>query len=93
MITPEIVEQFKERMHIDGNDEDAYLTRILESSRKALFEPCGNRDIEADEQFKEIVFERARYVYNDALEYFAENFRTEINTLGMNKALEEMSDG
>lgn len=92
MISPEILDQFKERMHLEG-DEDANLARILTASLKELTRVCGEYDIEADEVFKELVFERSRYVYNDALEYFNKNFLTEINNLGMAKALSEMSDG
>lgn len=87
MITSEIVEEFKERMHL-GDFEDDNLKRILESSYDDLQETCGDYTLE-DETFKELVFERSRYVYNDALEYFEENFLTRINTLSMRKALKE----
>lgn len=90
-ITVEILEEFKERMHL-GDDENENLRRILSASVKALEGPCGDRDINTDEEFKELVFERARYVYNDALEFFEKNFLTRITTLGIEKALEEMSD-
>lgn len=90
MITPEILKEFKDRMHIDG-DEDANLIRILTASELELLRICGDYEIETDEVFKELVFERSRYVYNDALEYFNKNFLWEINNLGMAKALEEMA--
>lgn len=89
-ITPEIVAEFKESMHLEGN-EDAYLERILSASNKALLRACGEYDILVDEEFKELVFERSRYIYNDALEYFNENFKSEINTLAVGKALEEIT--
>lgn len=87
MITPEILEEFKERMHF-GDFEDDNLNRILKSSYEDLKESCGDYDL-TDETFKELVFERSRYVYNDALEYFEENFLTRINTLAMRKVLNE----
>jgi len=88
-ITPGILTEFKERMRL-GDDEDANLIRILSASEKALIKACGDYDIATDETFKELVFERSRYVYNDALEYFNANFLSQINTLGINKALEEI---
>lgn len=88
-ITPEILTEFKDRMRL-GDDEDANILRILTASNKALIKACGDYDIATDETFKELVFERARYVYNDALEYFNNNFLSQINTLGINKALEEI---
>ncbi len=89
MITPEILQEFKERMKL-GDEEDENLTRILSASNKSLVRICGDYDISQDEEFKELVFERARYVYNDALEYFQTNFLTQINDLRIAKALEEI---
>lgn len=89
VISNEILQQFKDRMRL-GDDEDDNLRRILFTSNKALIKDCGSYDINEDETFKELVFERSRYAYNDALEYFAENFLTEINSFGIQKALEEI---
>ncbi|KAB2441378.1 hypothetical protein [Bacillus luti] len=89
IISNEILQQFKDRMRL-GDDEDDNLRRILFASNKALIKDCGAYDINEDETFKELVFERSRYVYNDALEYFSENFLTEINNFGIAKALEEI---
>lgn len=89
MITDDILKEFKDRMHLEGN-EDPNLTRILTASEMELRRACGDYDITADEVFKELVFERARYAYNDALEYFNKNFLTEINNLSIAKALEEI---
>lgn len=88
-ITTGIVTEFKERMHL-GDAEDSNLMRILKASEKALIRACGDYDIATDETFKELVFERSRYVYNDALEYFTTNFSSEINSLGVAKALDEI---
>lgn len=88
-ISDEILQEFKERMHL-GDEEDDNLKRILFTSNKALIRVCGNYDLNKDEEFKELVFERSRYVYNDALEYFDKNFLSQINSLGIDKALEEI---
>lgn len=89
-ITDEILKEFKDRMRFEDH-EDPNLKRILSASAIALKKACGDYDLE-DESFKELVFERSRYVYNDALEYFSKNFSTEINTLAVEKALEEIGD-
>lgn len=88
-ITDEILKQFKERMRL-GDEEDENLIRILSASNKDLVRLCGNYDIITDETFKELVFERSRYVYNDALEYFNHNFLNQINSLAIDKALESI---
>ncbi|MCQ0957319.1 hypothetical protein L2I63_27015 [Bacillus cereus] len=89
VISNEILQQFKDRMHL-GDDEDDNLRRILFASNESLIKVCGSYDINKDETFKELVFERSRYVYHDALEYFTKNFLTEINSFGITKALEEI---
>ncbi|PFA93891.1 hypothetical protein [Bacillus thuringiensis] len=89
VISNEILQEFKDRMHL-GDEEDDNLKRILSTSNKALLRICGNYDLNKDEEFKELVFERSRYVYNDALEYFDKNFLSQINSLGIDKALEEI---
>ncbi|PEJ75995.1 hypothetical protein [Bacillus wiedmannii] len=89
IISDVILQEFKDRMHL-GDDEDDNLKRILSTSNKALLRFCGDYDLNNDEEFKELVFERSRYVYNDALEYFDKNFLSQINSLGIDKALEEI---
>ena len=88
-ITPTILNEFKERMKL-GDDEDTNLIRVLNASHQALYKICGHRDILEDEQFKEIVFERARYAINNGLEYFNDNFLSQINSLGLEKAVENL---
>lgn len=81
--------EFKSRMKLNDY-EDENLLNILNASKAALISMCGEHDVNTDRQFRELVFERARYVYNDALEYFNANFSSEINRLGILKALEEI---
>lgn len=88
-ITNEILKQFKERMRL-GDYEDDNLKRILSASLAELTRVCGDYDINTDETFKELVFERSRYAYNDALEYFNTNFLSYINGLSIEKALESI---
>lgn len=87
VITSEIINEFKLRMRL-SDDEDDNLKRILKASHDDLQRICGDYDINTHEVFKELVFERSRYVYNDALEYFHSNFLTQLNNLNIAKALE-----
>ena len=88
-ITQDILREFKDRMHL-GDYEDSNLKRILSASNQELTRICGDYDINTDEAFKELVFERSRYAYNDALEYFNVNFLNQINSLGMQKVLDDI---
>ncbi|MER1957921.1 MAG: hypothetical protein ABS942_11100 [Solibacillus sp.] len=90
-ITEELLAEFKERMKLSDEENDN-LTRILNASEQDLFDVCGRRDIAEDVVYKELVFERARYVYNDALEYFERNFQHRINKLAIEAAVKEKGD-
>lgn len=85
-ITLEVVEEFKMRMKL-GDDEDGNLKSILENSAEDLIVKCGQFDIATSKRFKELVFERSRYVYNDALEFFNANFLSQILSLSLEYAL------
>lgn len=89
-ITEELLAEFKERMKL-SDDEDNNLTRILKASVEDLKEKCGEYDVHTSERFKELVFERSRYAYNDAIEYFNDNFLSQITTLAITKALSVQS--
>lgn len=91
VISQKILIEFKDRMKI-SSDEDDNLTRILKASVEDLQDVCGDYDINTSERFKELVFERSRYVYNDVLEYFDENFLSQIVKLSLAKALEEKDE-
>lgn len=89
-ITEELLAEFKERMKL-SDDEDSNLTRILKASIEDLIDKCGQYDVHTSERFKELVFERSRYAYNDALEYFNDNFLSQILSLGISKAMSTTS--
>lgn len=86
VVTLGLLEEFKVRMHIT-HDEDDNLIRLLSFSISAIKSSCGVFDIngekETDQRAKELVFERTRYAYNDALEYFDDNFLSQITSLGL----------
>lgn len=92
MVTPELIETFKDRMHISHNEDDN-LKQLLSFSISYIRSKCGEFNIEGDSdtdiQAKELVFERTRYAYNDAVEYFEDNFLSEINSLSLDIALKE----
>lgn len=90
-ISDEILVEFKGRMKL-GDDEDDNLIRILKASTEDLQAICGDYDINTSERFKELVFERSRYAYNDVLEYFSDNFLTQIVNLSIDKAMEEKDE-
>ena len=91
-ITTEILEEFKLKMKL-GDDEDDNLKSILEASVEDLVFMCGEFDIQESKRFKSLVFDHARYSYNDAAEYFNKNFQSKINSLGLEKVINYVEEG
>ena len=83
-------------MHISHNSEDDNLKRLLSFSIVSLKSSCGIFDVygqkDTDIRAKELVFERTRYAYNDSIEYFEDNFLSEITSLGISLIPEEEND-
>lgn len=72
------LDAFKLRIRVFGDQEDINLTTMLTSSYVAVARLVGLDDLSTDRQAEELVFERARYVYNDALDEFMQNYNSEI---------------
>ena len=87
MITDKHVEQFKEDMSIFHKSQDEKFKRNLSSSYRAIQNLCGPLNLDENELGKELVFERTRYMNNDQLEFFDDNFSTMINDFGIENKL------
>lgn len=93
MITGKHLSIAKNTLKIFHTAEDEHIRRLLESSYNVLKEQVGDFDIDTDNLGSELVYERVRYMYNDALEYFEDNFRTQIVELSIkNKLLDSVDD-
>lgn len=77
-----LLKEFKKRMHIFHDAEDESLLNILDKSYASIQELCGEFDIKSDKLGAELVLERSRYVYNEQLEFFEQNFSSLITTFG-----------
>jgi hypothetical protein len=96
-MTPEeqlhpLLKSFKERMRIFHDGEDANLSKMLESSESAILSLVGSND-SANPRVRELILERARYAYNDQVEFFYGNFQGDLMALSLeNYKLEEKHD-
>ena len=82
---------FKGRMRIFHDGEDANLSRMLESSEQAIFHIVGTTN--HNPRVRELILERARYAYNDQVEFFYQNFQGDLMALSLeNYKLEEKHD-
>lgn len=77
------LKEFKQRMKISHSSEDPYLLDLLAVSYDDITALIEDFDMESYRQGKELVFERARYAYNDSLEYFYGNFQQRIMDISL----------
>ena len=93
MVTEDLLKEFKDKMHISHKSEDRNLKNLLSSSIAYIADKCGKFKLDGetniDKRAKELVLERTRYSYNDAVEFFEENFKSEIFSLGVEIAGDE----
>lgn len=90
----ELLSEFKDRMHIFHSAEDESLANILQKSYLAIQSQCGSFDYKTNEIGQELIFERARYVYNEQLQFFHKNFSTILLEFGIeNKIIAGDFDG
>lgn len=86
MISDDVLKEFKSRMRISHSVEDENLKSMLNMSYVDLKNRCGKFEIDEYIRGRELVFERSRYVYNDSLEFFEDNFLSEITSIGIELA-------
>lgn len=86
-----LLDAFKGRMRIFHDGEDANLSRMLESSEQAIFQTVGTT--KNNPRVRELILERARYAYNDQVEFFYQNFQGDLMALSLeNYKPEEIDD-
>lgn len=78
MNTPEFIQAYKARFRIFHSSEDKDIGKQLESSFKVIKALIGSFDPAEFSQGAELVFERVRYVRNESIEFFDDNFQQAI---------------
>jgi hypothetical protein len=77
-----LLKPFKERMRIFHSGEDNNLSRMLESSEDNILSLVGSQR-PTEPRVRELILERARYVYNDQVEFFYDNFQGDLMALSL----------
>lgn len=85
-----MLEEVKEYLKITWNDEDNSLNNMIERGKSNLEELTGTTlDFTVNNQAKSLLLDYCRYAYNNALEYFEENFHKEITRLQLSEAVKD----
>ncbi|MDF2605904.1 MAG: hypothetical protein K0S34_94 [Bacillales bacterium] len=88
----ELLEELKSILRITWNDEDVDLSKLINRAKAYLNDKCGAPlDFTVNGSSRELLFERCRYVYNNAAEEFEKNFHHEISRLILKTALNNRS--
>lgn len=83
-----MLEEVKNVLKITWTDEDLTLTGIIERGKNYLEDLTGTTlDFSVGGQAKSLLLNYCRYDYNNALEYFGDNFHKEILRLQLKEAV------
>lgn len=83
MITNDHVNIAKQRLKIFHTFEDEHIKQLLNESYEDIKSRCQEFDMDDNYQGATLVYERTRYAYNDALEYFHDNFLGPITSFAL----------
>lgn len=88
-----MLEAVKNYLKITWDDEDAAIQDIIDQGEAYLNELSGAElDYTQKGLARSLLFDYCRYVYNNASEYFEENFAKEILRLQLMTGVEQLSD-
>ena len=74
-----MLQKVKDYLRVTWADDDTAITDLIERGKKKLEELAGAElDFEQKGLARSLLFDFVRYAYNNASEYFEENFREEI---------------
>jgi len=83
-----MLQEVKEYLKITWDDEDSYIQGIINRGKDYLNNLTGTElDFEVEGQPKALLLDYCRYAYNNALEYFEENFHRELRRLIIQEAV------
>lgn len=84
-----MLEKLKGRLRILDEDEDPLLLGIISQGKSELDEMMGvDLDYEVEGPEQSLLLEYCRYAYNNALEFFEDNFHKQIVRLQLRVAIE-----
>ncbi len=87
-----MLQAVKDYLKITWDDEDALLLSIIERGKAYLNDLTGAElDFDSNGPARSLLLDYCRYVYNNASEYFEENFAAKILRVQLQVAAKELS--
>lgn len=88
-----MLDELKNRLRITWDNEDEYLSKIIDRSKSYLEDLTGATfDFESNLWERDLLLERCRYVYNNATDEFEKNFKHELKRLILKVALNKSGE-
>ena len=88
-----MLQAVKDYLKVTWNDEDSHIQGIIDRGQAYLNDLTGAElDFEADGPPKTLLLDYCRYVYNNASEYFEENFAKELLRLQLQEGIKAMPE-
>lgn len=88
-----LLDEIKDYLRITGNDEDTIIENTIKRGKAHLEGLTGTAlDFEVEGLAKSLLLDFCRYEYNNASEYFEENFAGAILRLQLQSAVKENED-
>ena len=83
-----LLQDLKNYLKITWDSEDTYLQNIINRGKEYLKDLTGTElNFEGEGQAKSLLLDYCRYYYNNAVEYFEENFQGQIVRLQYKEAI------
>jgi hypothetical protein len=83
-----LLDELKDNLGITGAAQDAALNRIIARGIVRIDELAGAaQDYDADGLHRDLLLDFCRYAFNNATEYFEENFAKEILRMSLQSAV------
>ena len=86
------IDEYKARFRIFHSSEDIDIGKQLESGFADIKSIVGEFNPSEYDKGKELVYERTRYLRNESLEFFYENFQTMIMDASIDLVGEKLAD-
>lgn len=91
---PTLLDEVKDYLKITWEDEDTEVQRIIDRGQAYINELTGAElDFETEGLARSLFFDYCRYAYNNATEFFEENFGTAILRLQLITGVAAMESG
>lgn len=88
-----LLDEIKDYLRLTGDDGNAILESTILRGKAKLEGLTGTTlDFEVEGLPKSLLFDYVRYAYNNASEYFEENFQREILRLQLQSAVKEIEE-